>query len=99
MIGANAHIPRPIIYGWEQVDGKGQQNKPKDAKGNPVYYTTADLTGIYENNTLVEKAGIEGSTYGFQDVRTDASGKLYMYLPASEAVKASFGGVEFTGTG
>ena len=97
LIGANGYIPRPIIYGWEQVDGKGQQNKPKDAKGNPVYYTTADLTGIYENNTLVEKAGIEGSTYGFQDVRTDSSGKLYMYLPAPEAVKASFGGVEFTG--
>ena len=80
-----------------QVDGKWQQNKPKDGKGNPVYYTTADLTGIYENNTLVEKAGIEGSSYGFKDVRTDSSGKLYMYLPASEAVKASFGGVEFTG--
>ena len=97
LIGANGYIPRPIIYGWEQVDGKGQQNKPKDAKGNPVYYTTADLTGIYENNTLVEKADIEGSSYGFKDVRTDSNGKLYMYLPASEAVKASFGGVEFTG--
>ena len=98
LIGANAHIPRPIIYGWEQVDGKGQQNKPKDANGNPVYYTTADLTGIYENNTLVEKAGIEGSSYVFKDVRTDSNGKIYMYLPVSEAVKASFGGVEFTGT-
>ena len=97
LIGANGYIPRPIIYGWEQVDGKGQQNKPKDANGNPVYYTTADLTGIYENNTLVEKAGIEGSTYGFKDVRTDSSGMLYMYLPASKAAKASFGGVEFTG--
>lgn len=97
LIGANGYIPRPIIYGWEQVDGKGQQNKPKDAKGNPVYYTTADLTGIYENNTLVEKAGIEGSSYVFKDVRTDSNGKLYMYLPASETVKASFGGVEFTG--
>ena len=97
LIGANRYIPRPIIYGWEQVDGKGQQNKPKDANGNPVYYTTADLTGIYENNTLVEKAGIEGSTYGFKDVRTDSNGKIYMYLPESEAVKASFGGVEFTG--
>ena len=96
---ADGFIPRPIIYGWEQVDGKWQQNKPKDAKGNLAYYTTADLTGIYENNTLVEKAGIEGegSSYGFKDVRTDANGKLYMYLPASEAVKASFGGVEFTG--
>ena len=94
---ADGFIPRPIIYGWEQVDGKWQQNKPKDANGKPVYFTTADLTGIYENNTLVEKAGIEGSSYGFKDVRTDASGKLYMYLPASEAVKASFGGVEFTG--
>ncbi len=98
LIGANGYNQRPIIYGWEQVDGKGQQNKPKDAKGNPVYYTTADLTGIYENNTLVEKAGIAESNYGFKDVRTDSNGKLYMYLPASETVKASFGGVEFTGT-
>ena len=99
LINAGAYIKSPMIYGWEQAaDRKWQQNKPKDAKGNPVYYTTADLTGIYENNTLVEKAGIEGSSYGFQDVRTDSSGKLYMYLPASKAVKASFGGVEFTGT-
>ena len=97
LIGENGHIPRPIIYGWEKAGEKWQQNKPKDGKGNPVYYTTADLTGIYENNTLVEKAGIEGSSYGFKDVLTDSSGRLYMYLPASEAVKASFGGVEFTG--
>lgn len=97
LIGENGRIPRPIIYGWEKAGEKWQQNKPKDGKGNPVYYTTADLTGIYENNTLVEKAGIEGSSYGFKDVRTDSNGKLYMYLPASDAVKASFGGVEFTG--
>lgn len=97
LIGENGHIPRPIIYGWEKAGEKWQQNKPKDGKGNPVYYTTADLTGIYENNTLVEKAGIEGSSYGFKDVRTDSNGKIYMYLPASAAVKASFGGVEFTG--
>ena len=95
---ADGYIPRPIIYGWEQVGKTWQKNNTiKDGNGTPVYYTTADLTGIYENNTLVEKAGIEGSSYGFQDVRTDSSGKLYMYLPASEAVKASFGGVEFTG--
>ena len=58
----------------------GKQNKPKDANGKPVYFTTADLTGIYEHNTLVEQAGIEGS-YSFQDVRTDASGKL-LYVPS-----------------
>ena len=95
---ADKYIPRPIIYGWEQVGQTWQKNNTiKDGNGTPVYYTTADLTGIYENNTLVEKAGIEGSSYGFKDVRTDSNGKLYMYLPASEAVKASFGGVEFTG--
>ena len=98
LIGADRYISRPLIYGWEKVgETVADRIQPKDGKGNPVYYTTADLTGIYENNTLVEKAGIEGSSYGFQDVRTDSSGKLYMYLPASEAVKASFGGVEFTG--
>ena len=99
LINAGAYIKSPMIYGWEETaDRKWQQNKPKDANGNPVYYTTADLTGIYENNTLVEKAGIEGSSYVFKDVRTDSNGKIYMYLPVSEAVKASFGGVEFTGT-
>ena len=98
LINAGAYIKSPMIYGWEQAaDGTRQKNTPKDGNGNPVYYTTADLTGIYENNVLVEKADIEGSSYGFKDVRTDSSGKLYMYLPASEAVKASFGGVEFTG--
>ena len=97
LINAGAYIKIPMIYGWEKVDETWQKNTAKDGNGNPVYYTTADLTGIYDNNTLVEKAGIEGSTYGFKDVRTDSSGKLYMYLPASEAVKATFGGVEFTG--
>ena len=97
LIGADRNIPRPIIYGWEKAGEKWQKNTAKDGNGKPVYFTTADLTGIYENNTLVEKAGIEGSSYGFKDVRTDSNGKLYMYLPASEAVKASFGGVEFTG--
>ncbi|WP_294340572.1 YDG domain-containing protein, partial [uncultured Clostridium sp.] len=98
LIRANGYIPRPIIYGWEKTaDGKWQQNKPKDGNGNPVYYTTADLTGIHEKDAPVETAKLEDISYGFKDVRTDSSGKLYMYLPASEAVKASFGGVEFTG--
>ena len=94
---ADGYIPRPIIYGWEKAGEKWQQNTPKDGNDKPVYYTTADLTGIYEKNTLVGDADIEESTYGFKDVRTDSNGKIYMYLPASEAVKASFGGVEFTG--
>ena len=96
---ADGYIPRPIIYGWEQVDKTWQKNNTiKDGNGTPVYYTTADLTDIYEKNTLVGDADIEESTYGFKDVRTDSNGKIYMYLPESEAVKASFGGVEFTGT-
>ena len=100
LINAGAYIKSPMIYGWEEAaDGQWQKNNTiKDGKDNPVYYTTADLTGIYDNNTLVGDASIEESSYGFKDVRTDSSGKLYMYLPASEAVKASFGGVEFTGT-
>ena len=97
LIRPNRYIPRPIIYGWEQVDGTWQKNTPKDGNGNPVYYTTADLTGIHEKDAPVETAKLEDISYGFKDVRTDSSGKLYMYLPASDAVKASFGGVEFTG--
>ena len=98
LIRVNGYIPRPIIYGWEKTaDGKWQQNKPKDGNGNPVYYTTADLTGIHEKDAPVETAKLEDISYGFKDVRTDSNGKIYMYLPESEAVKASFGGVEFTG--
>lgn len=100
LINAGAYIKSPMIYGWEEAaDGQWQKNNTiKDGKDNPVYYTTADLTGIYDNNTLVGDASIEGSSYVFKDVRTDSNGKIYMYLPVSEAVKASFGGVEFTGT-
>ena len=98
LIRANGYIRRPIIYGWEKTaDGTWQKNTPKDGNGNPVYYTTADLTGIHEKDAPVETAKLEDISYGFLDVRTDSNGKLYMYLPASEAVKASFGGVEFTG--
>ena len=99
LINAGAYIKSPMIYGWEETaDRKWQQNKPKDANGNPVYYTTADLTGIHEKDAPVETAKLEDISYGFKDVRTDSNGKIYMYLPVSEAVKASFGGVEFTGT-
>lgn len=98
LINAGAYIKSPMIYGWEETaDRKWQQNKPKDGNGNPVYYTTADLTGIHEKDAPVETAKLEDISYGFKDVRTDSNGKLYMYLPASETVKASFGGVEFTG--
>ncbi|MBD9017310.1 MAG: hypothetical protein EGR13_02925, partial [Coprococcus comes] len=73
---ADGYIPRPIIYGWEQVGQTWQKNNTiKDGNGTPVYYTTADLTGIYENNTLVEKADIEGSSYGFKDVRTEQTAR------------------------
>ena len=43
---ADAYISRPIIYGWKQGGKTWQKNTPKDGDGNPVYYTTADLTGI-----------------------------------------------------
>lgn len=99
LINASAYIKSPMIYGWEQAaDVTWQKNTPKDGKGNSVYYTTADLTGIHEKDAPVETAKLEDISYGFKDVRTDSNGKIYMYLPASEAVKASFGGVEFTGT-
>ena len=98
LINAGAYIKSPMIYGWEKTaDGAWQKNTPKDGNGTPVYYTTADLTGIHEKDAPVETAKLEDISYGFQDVRTDSNGKLYMYLPASETVKASFGGVEFTG--
>lgn len=62
---------------------------------DPVYYTTADLTGLYEANDLVTDAQLSG--YGFDGVTTDRQCRLHLYLPAGPA-QATFNGASYTGT-
>ena len=76
------------------------KGEPVNQAGNPVYFTTADLSGIYEENgAVVKNAKIitPSYNYGFTDVRTDSNGKIYMYLPAADLVKASFSGIKYEG--
>ena len=62
---------------------------------DPVYYTTADLTGLYGANDLVTDAQLSG--YGFDGVTTDSQCRLHLYLPAGPA-QATFNGASYTGT-
>ena len=47
-----------------------------------VYYTVVDLTEEFGIEAVVTEVG--ETAYGMKDVRTDADGKIYMYLPADE---------------
>lgn len=72
-----------------------------NASGTPVYYTKANVSAIYGATTAVTSASITDYTYGFNDVKTDASGSLHLFLPASaESTKttAIFNGVTYDGT-
>lgn len=60
----------------------------------PVYYTTVDLTGLYEAKTPVTDAELSG--YGFDGVTTDSQCRLHLYLPEGVAT-ASFQGADYTG--
>ena len=53
-----------------------------DGKGNSVYLNTLTISG--KGNTIVREATYSASnTYSTTDVKTDANGKLYFYLPVS----------------
>ena len=47
-----------------------------------VYYTVVDLTEEFGIEAVVTEVG--ETAYGMKDVRTDADGKIYMYLPVDE---------------
>ncbi len=62
----------------------------------PVYKTTVDLTDtVGKNAALTGTNTIDGLSpaYGFNDVRTDGDGKVYLYLPESTTRTATFNGM------
>lgn len=85
-----------------KADSSGNLNleNPLNGTGVPVYATKVGLSSVYGADGVIKNASIDvpSCNYGFKDAQTAPNGIVYMYLPASEAVKASFGGVEFTGT-
>lgn len=67
-----------------------------------VYMITADLSSKLGVEKEVETASITGNVnYGFNDVYTDASGKIYLWLPNESddngTTKATFNGMGYTG--
>lgn len=88
----------PNIVGWKQSENNGWESElPTDGNGLAVYYTTADLSTVYKANSKVENASLQDVSYGFKDVQTDSNGKIGIYLPASDSVKATFDGIHYNG--
>ena len=59
----------------------------------PVYRTTVDLSDtVGVNKALAGASSIGGLTYGFNDVTTDDSGKIYLYLPENSSRTATLNG-------
>lgn len=72
-----------------------------NGSGKSVYYTKVDVNEIYGTSATVTSASITDYTYGFNDVKTDGSGILHLFLPTSgETTKttANFNGVTYEGS-
>lgn len=72
-----------------------------NGSGDSVYYTNANVNAIYGASAAVTNASVTDYSYGFNDVKTDSSGILHLFLPASaENTKttADFDGILYDGT-
>lgn len=69
--------------------------------GKEIYYTRANVNAIYGATAAVTNASVTDYSYNFNDVKTDSSGILHLFLPASgENAKttADFNGITYEGT-
>ncbi|GHT22550.1 hypothetical protein FACS189430_04500 [Bacteroidia bacterium] len=98
--GAGAGIGGTVtINGGSVKATNGTQTQPKNSDGDIVYLTTltvGDSTTV--NSTAIDAAKISTTPYGVNGVKTDASGKLYFYLPQnnSTSVDIAVGGTQYT---
>lgn len=72
-----------------QAIGHGNQGTDsgtlKDGSGSDVFLTTVTLSNI-PSKTAVTSLTTNGTTYGTKDMKTDESGKLYLWLPSGTTV-------------
>ncbi|BAL01289.1 putative surface layer protein [Oscillibacter valericigenes Sjm18-20] len=81
--------------------GKPTNMATTNGSGEPVYYTNANVNAIYGATAAVTNASVTDYTYGFNDVKTDASGCLHLFLPVSAQnaeTTADFNGITYDGT-
>ncbi len=70
-------------------------NTPKNKDDTAVYRTVVNLASIYGASSEVTNPVLSG--YGFKDVKTDAEGKIYIYLPVASNTVANFNGWQYKG--
>lgn len=54
-----------------------------NGSGKAVYYTRANVSAFYGTSAAVTNASVTDDSYGFNDVKTDSSGILHLFLPVS----------------
>lgn len=75
------------------------QPTPKNDGGSTVSLTTVTLNGVATLQTIQAIVTDLPLTYGTRDMKTDASGKLYLWLPSGASVTAAFSrGSRYTGS-
>jgi len=81
--------------------GKPTALTATNGSSETVYYTNANVNAIYGASAAVTNASVTDYSYGFNDVKTDSSGILHLFLLASaENTKttADFDGILYDGT-
>lgn len=88
-------------------EGGASSGTLKNSSGADVYLTTVTLDGVSAETPVTSLTAILNSTayaYGLTDVSTDATGKLYLYLPentfstAARTVSGQYAGSVTTAT-
>lgn len=64
----------------------------KNGSGTDVFLTTVTLSDVASATAVQSLTTTAGYTYGTKDMATDASGKLYLYLPAGTETSAAIAG-------
>ncbi len=105
-IGAGAIAPTPLSGSITVSGGSvfaSSQNAqamgvtPTDGKGNNVYQTTVAFENVKAVASVPTITGV--GSYGLNDIKTDASGKIYLWLPVdTEVTYAVADSLEYKGS-
>ncbi len=82
------------------VNASSIEPVPKNDGGSAVSLTTVTLSGISTSQAIKALVVTSlSSPYGTRDMKTDTSGKLYLWIPASSSVTDAFSqGSRYTGS-
>ncbi|MEA4934702.1 MAG: S-layer homology domain-containing protein [Lawsonibacter sp.] len=90
-IGGGNSVAGSCVITGGSVDASIQA-VPTNGSANgdaPVILTTVQLTGVSAATGIAALTASTSYAYGTKNLRTDASGKLYLYLPSGSNVKSA----------